>query len=248
MKRILAIILAILLLCACSVLAEEAPAAGPETVPYSPAGTWYGQTNGFVITLALQEDGTYTASVAGGEEIRGAWALKDGNVVLDGDGTLSFTLIGDTLISSDSGLSFTRQQPEVYVPAPVTDVNVAELEGIRVTRDFDGAWKSAFILTGGAAVPADSLGDNTILYFETHRGLIVGDQFGQIAADFNLEDNALRLEDGELSFLVQMQEDGNLRFTVNAGDAELVYIMVPYLVEEFPLGEETDEKIPGEEG
>ena len=74
------------------------------------------------------------------------------------------------------------------------------------------------------------------------------DAVRKFQADFSLEDNALRLEDGELSFLVQMQEYGNLRFTVNAGDAELVYIMVPYLVEEFPLGEETDEKIPGEEG
>lgn len=242
MKRFLTVILAVLLLGACTSWAEEAPAAVPEAE--SPAGTWYGEMNGFVITLTLAEDGTYTASVAGTETAQGTWAEEDGAVILDGDSTLPFTFIGKTLSNADSGLSLSRTEPETYVPAPVTDVSVFEAEDVRATFDFDGAWKSAYLLTNGTAVPASSLGDNTILYIEIGRVLIMGDLFGQIVADFALEDNTLQLEEEGMSFLIQMQEDGYVRFTVTAGEEELVYIMAPYLVEEFPFGEETDEEIP----
>ena len=226
MKRILSVILAALLLSTCVAWAEEAPAAVPEAA--GPAGTWYGEMNGFVIALTLTEDGTYTASVAGTETAQGTWALKDGAVILDGD----------------SGLSLSRTEPEVYVPAPVTDLSVFRNGDVQMTADFNGAWKSAYVLTDGAAVPAGAFGDNTILYIEIGRVLIMGDLFGQIVADFAFEDNALRMEEEGTSFLIQMQEDGYVRFTVTAGEEELVWILAPYMAEDLPLGEITDEEMP----
>ena len=209
MKRILSVILAALLLSTCVAWAEEAPAAVPEAA--GPAGTWYGEMNGFVIALTLTEDGTYTASVAGTETAQGTWALKDGAVILDGDSAAALTFIGETLLSGDSGLSLSRTEPEVYVPAPVTDLSVFS---------------------------------NTILYIEIGRVLIMGDLFGQIVADFAFEDNALRMEEEGTSFLIQMQEDGYVRFTVTAGEEELVWILAPYMAEDLPLGEITDEEMP----
>ena len=242
MKKILTVILAVLLLGSCSAWAEETTAAVPEAT--DPAGTWYGETNGFVITLMLAEDGTYTASIAGTETAQGSWVLKDGAVILDGDSTAALTLIGETLSNADNGLLLFRTEPEVYVPAPLTAVKAIETKNVRATLDFDGAWKSAYLLMDGTAIPAAVLGDNTILYIEAGRVMILGDVFGDIAADFSFEDDALRLEEEDLAFLIQMQEDGYARFTVTAGEEKLVYIMAPYMTEEFPLGEETDEEMP----
>ena len=242
MKRILSVILAALLLSTCVAWAEEAPAAVPEAA--GPAGTWYGEMNGFVIALTLTEDGTYTASVTGTETAQGTWALKDGAVILDGDSAAALTFIGETLLSGDSGLSLSRTEPEVYVPAPVTDLSVFRNGDVQMTADFNGAWKSAYVLTDGAAVPAGAFGDNTILYIEIGRVLIMGDLFGQIVADFAFEDNALRMEEEGTSFLIQMQEDGYVRFTVTAGEEELVWILAPYMAEDLPLGEITDEEMP----
>ena len=242
MKKVLSVILAALLLSTCAAWAEEAPAAVPEAA--GPAGTWYGEMNGFVIALTLAEDGTYTASVAGSETAQGTWAVEDGTVVLDGDSATALTFIGETLNESDSGLSLSQTEPEVYVPASVTNLSVFRNGDAQVTADFNGAWKSAYLLTDGAVVPAGAFGDNTILYIETSRVLIMGDLFGQIVADFALEDNALRLEEEGLAFLIQMQEDGYVRFTVTAGEEELVWIMAPHMAEDLPLGEATDEETP----
>ena len=247
MKRFWIILFAILLFGICPALAEKTVQETTEdtideTIFETPAGTWYGEVEGFILTLSLQEDGTYAFSVPGGEEARGAWVAEGGTVILDGE--TAFDFIGGTLLSRNGDLSFFRQQPDIYVPAPVTDMQFIEAEGIRVPLDLGRAWRSAYVLIDGTAVPADAFGDSVALYFESLRAVIVGDLFGEMVVDFVFEDNALRMEEEGLAFLIQRQEDGYLRFTVTAGGEELVYILEPYLTEEFPLGTETDEEIP----
>ena len=74
MKRFWIILFAILLFGVCPALAEETVQETPgeaidETIFETPAGTWYGELEGFILTLSLQEDGTYALSVPGGEEV-----------------------------------------------------------------------------------------------------------------------------------------------------------------------------------
>ena len=240
MKKILTVLLAALLLGLCFAMAEE---SFPEAAAFTPTGIWYAEMDGFVLELSLEEGGTYSLTVLGGEGTQGAWELKNGAVILDGEEAAPLTLIGQTLRSGDGRLAFSRQQPETYQPAPVTEVQFVEYEGIQAPLDFTGAWKSAYVLNGGTAIPAASLGDNTILYFEIPRVMILGDVFGELVADFTFEDNALRLDEEGISFEIRKQEDGYLRFTVTAGEEELIYIMEPYMTEEFPLGEESDEPV-----
>ena len=242
MKRFWIILFAVLLFGACPALAEE---TANETIYETPAGTWYGELEGFILTLTLEEDGTYALSAPGREEAHGAWAAEDGAVVLDGE--TAFDFIGETLLSRSGDFTFFRRQPEVYVPAPVTEMEFLEAEGKKVPLGLDGAWKSVYVLIDGTAVPADSLGDQAAVYFESLRAIIVGDLFGELIADFAFEGNVLRVEEEGLAFLIQRQEDGYLRFTATAGDGEIVYILAPYLTEEFPHGIETEEEIPGDQ-
>ena len=240
MKKILAIILAVLLLGLCSAVAEEPL---PEAADFSPAGTWYREMNGFILVLTLEEGGTYTLSVTGGEGTQGVWELQNGYIILDGERDVALTFLGETLYSRDGRQAFFRRMPETYQPAPAAEIHTFEVEGIQVPTGFAGAWKSEYVLMGGTAVPASSLDDNTILYFESTRVMILGDVFGEIIADFAYADNALRMEEDGISFVIQPQEDGFMRFTATAGETELVFILAPYMTEEFPLGEESDEEI-----
>ncbi len=165
MKKIAALILALMM--ACAMLPAMAEAA---TV----AGTWYltgltieGTTMqpsmfGLDMTLVLNEDNTavFTVTQGAGEEPvskDGSWELAEGSVVVTaGEDTLSLDIAEDTLTTDFPGLGllvFSQAAPEAFqLPSPV----VAETEDA-----FLGTWTVNAMNMAGQYVPFDMLGELT---------------------------------------------------------------------------------------
>ncbi len=76
-KKILALVLALLVILTAAALAEET---------LSPLGDWYAEIGGMPLQLTLTEDGAYTLSFPGLPDTptQGTWELNDGFIFLDG--------------------------------------------------------------------------------------------------------------------------------------------------------------------
>ena len=203
MKRILACLLALVMICA------ALPALGQETGP-SPAGNWYADMNGFIFTLSLLEDGAYTLS-SGDAAVEGAWELTNGAVLLDGDPETALAFDGEKLTNAEAEVSFTREKPEAYQPAPV---NAAAQTG-----DFDGYWSSVYVEVGGMVLPAASIGDDTEANIQGVSVALGGWLFLGAQFDFAYENAALVLNSEALSITLELLQDGLLRMTMSTGVA-----------------------------
>ena len=210
-----------LALAAVLVLALCLPFAHAEEAP-SPLGDWYAEIGGMPLQLTLTEDGTYTLSFPGLHDAptQGAWELNDGFVILDGDDTAPFSWDGDRLTRRSLGLFFTREAPALYTPAEI--LPDAALE------QFAGAWRGAYAILDGAALPASALEDDTILYIEENAAALTGNLFGEIVAEFVHENGALSFASDGLSITLQLQQDGFLRMTVSDGDEEMALLLTSY--------------------
>ena len=201
MKKIFACLLALAMLCA------ALPALGQEAGP-SPAGDWYADMNGFIFTLSLLEDGTYTLS-SGDAAVEGAWEMTDGAVLLDGDPESALAFDGAALSNAEAEVSFTREKPQTYQPAPV---NAAAQTG-----DFDGYWSSVYVEVGGMVLPAASIGDDTEANILGETVALGGWLFLGAAFDFTYENAALTLNSEELTITLELMQDGLLRMTLSTG-------------------------------
>ena len=221
-KKILALAAALVLFVILSAV-KNLPAQAEETL--SPLGDWYAEIGGLPLQLTLTEDGTYTLSFPGlpEEPSKGAWELNDGFILLDGDDTAPFSWDGDRLTRRSLGLFFTREMPALYTPAEV--LPDAALE------QFAGAWRGAYAVLDGAALPASALGDDTILYIEENAVALTGNLFGEIIAEFVYDNGALSFASDGLSITLQLQQDGFLRMTLSAGDEELTLALGSYVPE-----------------
>ena len=220
------------------------PAAAEENAGQAagPAGCWYGELLGFPAQLNLEEDGTYTLSLTGpeGESTAGTWTASDGEVVPDGDEAHPLLFADGRLFSMETGLTFTGEKPDIYVPAAPTEAALAESGGL--WPDLDGVWTCAYILMAGEAVPARIFGENTILYMEGLRCALTGSLFGEMTAQFAVENGMLTLEDNGLTLLLQQQADGFLRLTVSDAEETLVLILQPAETADIPFGRKTSQE------
>ncbi len=202
MKRSLACLLALVLICA------ALPAFGQEAADRSPAGEWYADMNGFIFTLSLREDGTYTLS-SGDAAVEGTWELAEGNVILDGEAETALQFGGEALTGEEEDISFSREMPETYQPAPVN----AEAQ----VGDFDGYWSSVYVGVGGMVLPSASIGDDSEANIQGVSVALGGWMFLGAQFDFEYENAALILRRDALTITLELQQDGLLRMTVDTG-------------------------------
>lgn len=210
------------------------PALAEEIAP-SPLGDWYGDYHGVPLQLTFREDGAYALSYPGlpASAQEGQWTLDEGYIFLNGEEAAPLSFDGDRLSLPSLGLWFSREEIAPYAPG--------EINGQAALETFAGAWRSAYILTKGAALPAKLLKDDTRIYVEDARAALMGNLFGQMIVDLAFENGALTCQDGGLSLRMEMQADFLLRMTVEKDGEETVLVLSPYLTEGlFPEEEAAD--------
>ena len=192
-------------------------------------GEWYANLRGISMRLTFREDGTYSQAVPGREEesAEGTWEEVNGWIYLDGNEDVPLFRVNSGLQVGVTGLRFTREEPAGYVPEAVIPGEQTDL------MEFQGAWSSAYVMANGRAVPAEDLGDDTLLYIEGRRAALVGDLFGGMIAEFAYADGAMTLTDeaNGISITLQLQSDYRMRMSVRAGAQEMVYILGAYMTE-----------------
>ena len=233
MKKLSVVLLAMALLilvgCAsgtASGKAEEAEEPVYETIPFAELplmqrlpGEWYAENQGLLITLSLTEDGAYTLSIPGKEAQSGSWALTDSLLTLDGDAANALMPIGASIRWDSAGLLFTREKPDVYVPA--------EIRSDLKAGDLDGYWKSRFVAVGEGTVLSSAIGENTDVYIEGTRAALGGPLFGDVIVDTELKDGALTYAAEGVTVQLALQQDGFLRLTMSSGDAPVTLYLLP---------------------
>lgn len=221
MKRMIAFLLALLMMTACCAFAEEP--AEQETAEAVLTGPWYGDLNGIPFCLDLGEDGTYSVAVNGLPDAgaEGTWEWKDGAILLDGDAELPILVVNDQLYFQALDQFLTREEQKAYVPE---DVLAGEDSDLSL---FQGAWASKYVLLDGAVVPAEALQDDTILYVEESKAALTGNLFGEIVADFTYDNGAMVLTAGGLTVKLEMQKDLLMRMTVSSEGEDLVFVLSP---------------------
>ena len=205
MKKLFAILLSLaLLLVPALALAEGEEAA--------PTGDWYGETNGLVLQLTLNPDGTYAAALVGSEQAAktGAWALEDGFIYLDGALLPQINVLSDDVLKwTEMDVFLRRELPLIYAPAePLAD---APLDL------FAGYWRGQYVGLDGAMLFAeDALGEVVALYIEGQNVALGGDFFGNAIVEMAYADGALSLDLDGQPLTLQLQQDGFLRLTLPA--------------------------------
>ena len=147
MKKLLATLLALTMLVSAVVCGAVAEAADI-------VGEWYGSVFGLTMTLTLQEDGTYTMSMAGEEAEPGTWSFDCTTLTLDegSEGESAFAYDGESLSASMEGMDFvfTREPIATFEPAPArTDAALEE---------FSGSWNATTIGIMGMYLSPDVIG------------------------------------------------------------------------------------------
>ncbi len=235
MKKWMALLMALLL--ALSLAPAPAEETAPETDP-ALLGDWYAEMQNIALTLTLNENGQYALSYPALPDAarEGTWELRDGYVYLDGDEEEPLNFTGDKLIWGAARVFFYRESPQVYAPAdPDPSASLTA---------FAGAWRSAYALANGAALPAGLVDQDVRLYVEiaapdeaapagqpAARAAIIGGPFADSALDFTFENGALSFADETFSLQLAMQTDSLLRLTLAAGGETLSLVCVSYLTE-----------------
>ena len=212
MKKLLVILLAMALLVFVGCASENASGKDApeepvyEMVPFEELplmqrlpGDWYAEYQGLLITLSLTQEGTYTLTVPGREARNGAWAMTDGMLTLDGNADDALMPLGAVLRWDSADLLFTREKPDVYVPA--------ELYAGLKAGDLDGYWKSCYVAVGDGTVLASALGENTDVYIQGTRAALGGPLFGDVIVDTELKDGALSYTAGGVSVKLALQQE-----------------------------------------
>ena len=204
---------------------ETLPAAAMSLEEQLP-GEWYAGYEGLALTLTLTEDGSYTLHFPGQDDQAGAWALTDGEIILDEQEANALLPVDDTLLWESADLLFTREMPETYVPGE--DDTGAEV------GDFDGYWRSHFVAVGDGTMLASALGENTDVFVEGAHVALGGPLFGDVFVDMELRNGSLCYETESLSVTLTLQRDGFLRLTVNGEEPITIYLLPAAVPESAP--------------
>ena len=222
MKKVFAILLAFSML----LVPVLSPAEGAEAAPkYGFTGEWYGELQGLVLKLTLNEDGTYFAEVVPqpDQSAEGTWIFTDGFLYLDGSETPTINVLGDDVIKWISFDIFLRREaPETYTPAEVMAEAQAEW--------LAGCWKAQYTGVNGAMLLSEAVGDNTVIYIEGTHLVTSGELFGNSVLDMSWTDGALSCDMEGTTLTLQLQQDGFLRLT-SAGEQAVTLYLLPTYVE-----------------
>ena len=194
-------------------------------------GEWYGSLFGMVMTLTLNEDGTYTIEMDGEEPDDGVWKLDGEELILDEDSDdgLVFAYDGESLYAEAEGIEFlfTREPGEVFEAAPArTDAALEE---------FAGDWSCTLVSMMGMQMPPEMAEIEMSLSIEGETATMTLGLFGEpetVELPVTFADGALTLtipadyEGGEDSvFTIQLLEDGSMSVTTLLMEEELVFYM-----------------------
>lgn len=226
MKKLTALLLALLLMASCCAFAEE-PAEAANEKDAGVSGPWYGSLNSIPLTLTLGEDGSYTLHAAGMPEAdsTGSWTRQGGTVILDEDEDLPFIILGDTLYCRALNLYLGRREKKTYTPVEILGAETSD------ATLFQGAWSSRYILLDDAVVPAEALLDDTIIYVEGSKVALTGDLFGEMIADFTYDGGAMQFSYQDLGVKLEMQQDLMMRMTVTFEGEDMTAVLFPYRTE-----------------
>ncbi len=228
MKKLLSILLVLSLMLLPTMILAEGEASAPEAAL---TGDWFGEVQGMVLQLTLNEDGTYQAVLPAREDAKatGAWALRDGFLYLDGNDLPSVNVLGEDVLKwIDFDTFLRREAPLLYTPAePLADVP-QEL--------YAGTWKALYVGVDGAMLMADMLGEPSGAYIEGSSVALTGPLTGEALLEATFEDGALRWTDGNTGITLQLQQDGFLRLTLTAGE-NTVTLYLMGMVMEAPVEE-----------
>ena len=221
MKKLLAILLAL------SLLLVPALALGEGEAPEAAlVGDWYGELNGLVLKLTLNEDGAYAALiVTQPDDVKaGTWAYADGFVHLDG------SLLPDINVLSDDVLKWTafdiflrREAPQTYAPAELLPGAALEL--------YAGCWKAQYVGVNGAILPSDAIGNETVLYVEGSDLALTGGLFDETVLEAAYADGVLSWSGDGVALTLALQQDGFLRLTLATDPETVTLYLLPYYVQ-----------------
>ena len=233
MKKVFAILLAFSML----LVPVLSPAEGAEAAPkYGFTGEWYGELQGLVLKLTLNEDGTYFAEVVPqpDQSAEGTWIFTDGFLYLDGSETPTINVLGNDVIKWISFDIFLRREaPETYTPAEIMADAQAEW--------MAGCWKAQYTEANGAMLLSEAAGDNTVIYIEGNHVVTTGKFFGDGVLEMTWADGALSCAAEGGSLTLQLQQDGFLRFTCAADQTVTLYLLPTYVEGLSPEPEVTPE-------
>lgn len=219
MKKLLAILLAL------SLLLVPALALG-EGEEAALVGDWYGELNGLVLKLTLNEDGAYAALiVTQPDDVKaGTWAYEDGFIHLDG------SLLPDINVLSDDVLKWTafdiflrREAPQTYAPAELLPGAALEL--------YAGCWKAQYVGVNGAILPSDAIGNETVLYVEGSDLALTGGLFDETVLEAAYADGVLSWSGDGVALTLALQQDGFLRLTLATDPETVTLYLLPYYVQ-----------------
>ncbi len=218
MKKLLSVLLALILILLPTLILAENESPAPEAAL---TGDWYGEVQGMILQLTLNEDGTYTATLPAREDAKatGAWALRDGFLYLDGNDVPSVNVLGEDVLKwIDFDTFLRREAPMLYTPAePLADVP---------QEIYAGYWKGLYVGVDGAMLMADTLGEPSGAYIEGTSVALTGPLTGEALLEATYADGALRWADGNTTITLQLQQDGFLRLTFTAGENTVtLYLM-----------------------
>ena len=229
MKKLISLLLALLLCCACAI-AEEA----------SPAGTWYlnsilytGVTVpshyfGLDMILTLNNDGSASIAVTGQPAAQGTWTLDNGQITVT-SGTMTDVYVYDGYAlaaqAGDMTLLFdhTPSIPVVYKDSPIS--------ATATQNDFFGSWYCVAVETDQGQIPpifadmniAMSIDAYDVacvnLYHEYNIGWV-----GNVTAFDNAQITvALLDQETPKAVTLRMHENGILSYVDGEGDETVTY-------------------------
>ena len=201
-------------------LLEEPPLPAALRVP----GDWYALYGGMSLQLSVREDGSFVLGVPGAPEAQteDTWRVEDNSLWLGDEETEPLLVLDDSLLWASAGLSFTREQPQTYVPAE-------EFYDLQ-PGDADGYWLCRYAELGGVRMPAEAMGGGTVLVIEGENVALGGDFFGDLPLVFSYEDGGMLAAVGEaapVTLAIQLQQDGFLRLTFRDDSGDIVFFCSP---------------------
>ncbi len=234
MKKLFAVIIALMMLLSAAAMAESADFLGDwyligiesEGTTYSPGAF------GMSMSMTLNEDGTaYVESVQGSdpEASEGTWIL-DGDaltVTIDDDEPQTFVLVDEMLVTEDedSVMVFGREPEEIEVYTPAEVIEAEE-------TDFDGSWTAFKYGMDGVFMDAATIGMDMDAEFDGDSLLLTGFLGSETPYTMTFADSAYSFETDDESQMIasikaELLEDGNLQLTMTFTDSNIVLIMAP---------------------
>lgn len=223
MKKMLSMLLTAAMLLAmlcCGAFAEAADVTGE----------WYASVFGMVMTMTLNEDGTYTMQMDGEDPDAGTWRLDGDSLIMDegSDEEVAFAYDGESLYA-DIGYEFlfTREPVELFEAAPARADAALE--------EFAGDWSCTLVSMNGMQMPPEMAEIEMALSIEGETATMTMGLFGEpetVELPVTYADGALTMtisadyEGGEDSvFSVQLLEDGTMSVTSLLFEEEVVFYM-----------------------